>query len=130
LAAGSPGVFTVSTSGTGDGVVLHGDNSLVNAASPAKGGEQVVIYCTGLGVTNPSFATGAPATSTNQTVSPVTASIGGQAAVVVYSGLSVGFAGLYQSNVIVPAGLSGSQPLIVTEPGAASRAGVTVAVLP
>jgi uncharacterized protein (TIGR03437 family) len=130
LAAGAPGVFTVSTSGTGDGVILHGDNTLVNAASPAKGGEQIVIYCTGLGLTNPSFATGAAATSNNQTVSPVTVTIGGQAATVAYSGLSVGFAGLYQVNVIIPAGLSGSQPLIVAEPSAASRAGVTVAVTP
>jgi uncharacterized protein (TIGR03437 family) len=130
LAAGSPGVFTVNSAGTGDGVILHGDNSLVNSASPAKGGEQVVIYCTGLGPTNPPFVTGAPVSAKNQTVSPVTVSIGGQNAAVVYSGLSVGFAGLYQINVIVPAALSGSQPLIVTEPGVASRAGVTVAVTP
>ena len=130
LAAGSPGVFTVNSAGTGDGVVLHGDNSLVNAGNPAKGGEQIVMYCTGLGATNPSFATGAPATASNKTVNPVTVSIGGQAAAVVYSGLSVGFAGLYQINVIVPSALTGSQPLIVSELGVASRAGVTLAVAP
>jgi uncharacterized protein (TIGR03437 family) len=131
LAAASPGVFTVNSAGTGDGVILHANNTLVNAANPAKGGEQIVIYGTGLGATNPSFATGAPATASNQTVNAVTASIGGQSATVVYSGLTVGFAGLYQINVIVPAALSGSQPLLVMAGGSAtSRAGVTVAVTP
>jgi uncharacterized protein (TIGR03437 family) len=111
-------------------VILHADNSLVNAASPAKGGEQIVIYCTGLGPTNPSFATGAPATANNQTVNAVTVAIGGQSTTVAYSGLSVGFAGLYQINVIVPAGLTGSQSLVVTERGTVSRAGVSIAVAP
>jgi uncharacterized protein (TIGR03437 family) len=131
LAAASPGVFTVNSSGTGDGAIFHGDGSLVSATNPAKGGEQIVVYCTGLGPTNPTFATGAPATATNQTVNSVTVLIGGQNASVVYSGMTVGFAGLYQLNVIVPPALTGSQPLMVMAGSSAtSRAGVNVAVVP
>jgi len=131
LASGSPGVFTMNASGSGDGVILHGNGSLVSSASPAKGGEQVVVYCTGLGPTTPSFATGAAATGINQTANLPTVAIGGTNAMVIYSGLTVGFAGLYQINVIVPAGASGSQPIIVTAgAGSPSRSGVNVWATP
>jgi uncharacterized protein (TIGR03437 family) len=131
LAPASPGVFTLNSSGTGDGAIMHADNSPVSATSPAKGGEEVALYATGLGATTPMFATGIAVTGTNSTMNPVTATIGGKNASVVYSGLAVGFAGLYQVNVIVPAGLSGSQPVIVAAgAGNLSRAGVTLFVTP
>jgi len=95
------------------------------------GGEQVVMYCTGLGPTTPSFGTGTAASGINQNVNPIAVAIGGKNAIVVYSGLSVGFAGLHQINVVVPAGLSGSQPVVVTAgSGSASRAGVDLPVTP
>jgi uncharacterized protein (TIGR03437 family) len=131
LAAASPGIFTVTSSGAGDGVILHADNSLVSSAKPAKAGEQVVVFCTGLGPTSPSFNTGSAVTATNATVNPVSVTIGGKSASVAYRGLTVGFAGLYQINAIVPSGLSGSQPVVVTVgSGNSSRAGVTVSVTP
>lgn len=134
LARTAPAVFTVNASGSGDGVVLHGDNSPVNAANPAKAGEQVVIYATGLGPTEPPFATGAPATSTNQTVIPVGVEVGNNSASVVYTGLTVGLVGLYQINVIIPAGVPGSQPLSVTSGTGGntviSPSSVTIAVAP
>jgi uncharacterized protein (TIGR03437 family) len=130
VAAASPGIFTVNGSGAGDAVILHANNSLVSAANPAQAGEEVVIYCTGLGPTNPAFATGAAVTASNQTVNAAAVSIGGQKSNVVYSGLTVGLTGLYQLNVIVPAGLSGSQPVTVTMGSVASAAGVNVSVAP
>ncbi|SRR5579871_1331 len=130
LSAASPGIFTVNGAGSGDAVILHGNNSLVNAANPAKAGEQVVIYSTGLGPTTPAIATGAAATANATTVNPVTVTIGGQNATVVYSGLTAGFAGLYQVNVLVPAGLNGSQAVVMRVNGASSAAGVNVSVTP
>ena len=131
LASAAPGLFTINSTGTGDGTILHADNSLVGSASPAKGAEQIVIYCTGLGPTNPSFATGNAATGANTTASPVMVTIGGQNAAVVHSGLAVGFVGLYQVNAIVPGGLSGSQSVLITVgSGSVSRTGVTVSVTP
>jgi uncharacterized protein (TIGR03437 family) len=129
LVAASPGIFTVNSSGVGDGVILHADNTLVSAASPASGGEQVVIYCTGLGPTTPSFPTGAAVTASNVTMSPVTVTVGGKNATVAHSGLTVGFAGLYQVNVIIPPGLSGGQPVVMNAGGIVSPAGVTVSVM-
>src|ERR1019366_991861 len=107
---------------------LHANNSLVTPASPAQAGETVVVYCAGLGPTAPSFATGSAAVGANQTVNPVTASIGDQAASVVYSGMTTNFVGLYQVNVVVPPGLSGSQSIVIKVAGLASQAGVTLFV--
>jgi uncharacterized protein (TIGR03437 family) len=58
-----------------------------------------------------------------------TATIGGQPAVVLFSGLAPGFVGLYQVNVTVPANApSGSAvPLVLTINGVASNT-VTIAI--
>ncbi len=131
LAPASPGIFTLSATGVGDGAILHADNSLVSAASPAKAGEQVMIFCTGLGPTNPLVVTGSAAAGANTTVNPVIVAIGGSNATVVHSGLAAGYVGLYQVNVLVPSGMSGSQPVSIAVGSAtASRAGVTVSVTP
>ena len=114
IAPAAPGIFTVSASGKGDGVIVHADNTLVTASNPAKAGETIVIYASGLGATSPSFPTGTAANQINTTALQVTASIGGQPAAVVYSGLTQSLVGLYQVNAIVPAGLTGSQPITIT----------------
>ena len=42
-------------------LTTHADGSLVTAASPAAGGEILVAYAVGLGLTNPAAVTGQPA---------------------------------------------------------------------
>lgn len=116
----SPGIFTLNSSGTGDGAFLHANYQAVSATNPAQGGETILIYATGLGATTPAVATGAGAPTTvtvNTTVKP-TVTIGGQPAAVSFSGLAPGFVGLYQINVQVPTGLpAGSQQLVLTSGG-------------
>ncbi len=114
VAPASPAIFMVTGSGSGDGIVVHADNSLVSAAKPASAGEEVVIYCTGLGATNPSFGTGVVANQMNNAALPIKVSVGGKAATVAYSGMTQGSIGLYQINAIMPAGLTGSQPIVIT----------------
>jgi uncharacterized protein (TIGR03437 family) len=129
LAPASPGIFTVNGSGTGQGVIVHGDNTPVSAEAPASAGEEVVIYATGLGPTSPSFGTGAAANQVNATAMPVSVTIGGTNAAVVYSGLTQGLVGLYQVNAIVPSGLTGSQPVVITVGTTySSPAGVTMSI--
>jgi uncharacterized protein (TIGR03437 family) len=129
LAQASPGIFTVNGSGAGDGVILHADNTLVSAAKPATAGEEVVIYATGLGATSPSFATGTAANQVNTTTMPVSVMIGGQNAPVLSSGLTQGLVGLYQVNAIMPSGITGSQPVVITVGSTfSSRAGVTTSL--
>jgi uncharacterized protein (TIGR03437 family) len=49
VAAASPGLFTTTSSGTGQGAILNSDFSVNSAAKPAKAGTSVMIYVSGLG---------------------------------------------------------------------------------
>lgn len=110
LGTDSPGVFTVPPGGLGSGAILHADYSLVNAANPAKPGETVQIYLTGLGAVKPAINAGAVASSTastlNHTVDTIYVYIDGLQANVSYSGLAPGLGGLYQLNATIPSGVT------------------------
>ncbi len=79
-------------------------------ASPAKKGEAVSIYLTGLGAVTPAVSDGtagqsSPLSKANETVA---VTLENQNAAVSYAGLAPGFPGLYQINATIPAGLVGS----------------------
>jgi uncharacterized protein (TIGR03437 family) len=111
LAPTAPGMFAISQNGTGPGAILHADYSLVSAASPAIGGETVLVYLTGMGAVNTTIADGVGATAADNTVSQPVVLVGGLQGTVVYSGLAPGYPGLYQMNVILPAFQSGQGTL-------------------
>jgi len=124
--ATAPGLFTVNSSGTGAGVITHADYSLVGNTAPAADNEVVIAFVTGLGQTETPGTTGAAATA-SRAVAAVTATVGGRAAEVQWAGTSPGYAGLYQVNFVIPAGLAaGDHDVILTAGGRSSRAGVTV----
>jgi adhesin/invasin len=133
VAAGLPGIFTVNQQGTGQGAIMKSDGvTLAQPGTPASIGETVVIYCTGLGAVSPPVKEGLPAPSTpplSTTVNTVTVTIGGKAAQVAFSGLTPGYAGLYQVNAVVPTGIATGDtvPVVVTVAGQTSPA-VTIAV--
>ena len=103
----SPGIFTVPSGGIGNGAIQHADYSLVSTASPAKVGETVLIYLTGLGAVTPQVTAGTAAPASPLSQAPVpNVFIGGVQATVVFSGLTPGAAGLYQLNVTIPAGVT------------------------
>ena len=111
LAPTAPGMFSNSQNGTGAGAIRHADFSLVSAASPAVGGETVLIYLTGMGAVTTSVGDGVGATAADTTVSVPTVIVGGLQGTVIYSGLAPGFPGLYQMNVTLPAFQSGQGTL-------------------
>jgi uncharacterized protein (TIGR03437 family) len=98
----------LTSNGLGDGAILHSDFSVVNSSSPAKQGEVVQIYLTGLGDVNPPVADGAPAPSnplTGTTTSYevwIGGAFSGVQGTVQFQGLAPGFPGLYQINVQIP----------------------------
>jgi uncharacterized protein (TIGR03437 family) len=100
----SPGVFTSTQNGVGTGAALHADFSLVTAANPAKKGETILLYVTGLGDVSPAVADGTAGPSSPLSVASneIDVYIDGETATVSYAGLAPGFAGLYQLNVVVP----------------------------
>ena len=59
IAEAGPGIFALNGQGTGPGAILHAsDLSAVSDASPARPGEALAIYCTGLGRLRASVPTG------------------------------------------------------------------------
>jgi adhesin/invasin len=74
----------------------------------------LIVYLTGHGNVDFPPADGAPASTTQlaRVTVPVTGTIDGRNAEVLFAGLTPGFVGLAQVNLVVPAGTpSGAQPL-------------------
>lgn len=85
---------------------LNLDGSIVAPAGifpgshPAKPGDFVEIYMTGLGPTDPLIPAGKLFTSPAPIINPIRVTVGGQPAAVSFAGLVA--PGLYQVNVVVP----------------------------
>jgi uncharacterized protein (TIGR03437 family) len=106
LAQFSPGIYTATGSGSGQGAILiNGTTTLAAPGQPARRGTDYIdIFATGLGPVTNQPASGAPAPSgpLAQTAYAVTAAIGNVPAAVSFAGLAPGWVGLYQVNVLVP----------------------------
>ncbi|MBI1955457.1 MAG: S8 family serine peptidase [Acidobacteria bacterium] len=134
LAPAAPGIFAVDRNGQGLGVIAHNsDFRPVTADNPARPGEFLAVFATGLGAVfseRPAefpVETGIPAVtsplwiSEPQNIPSVT--IGGIPAPVKFSGMAPCFLGLYQVNIEVPKGVpKGEQTLLLTSNGLASNA--------
>jgi uncharacterized protein (TIGR03437 family) len=111
LASTSPGIISYADAVSPNrGIIVHGDYSLVTPQNPARPGETVVIYLTGLGELRPAVATGAA-----NPVSPLATAVdgriqvlfGGEAATSApFIGGAPLFAGLNQINVVIPSAVS------------------------
>lgn len=128
VVAAAPGLFYQGK----HALVQNFDYSLNSSSNPAKDGALIISYLTGAGAVSPVIADGAPAPSSppSEVTSTVTATIGSQPAQVKFAGLAPGFVGLWQVDVIVPAGLAqGDYPLVVSVGGESSNA-ANVSVTP
>jgi uncharacterized protein (TIGR03437 family) len=136
IAPYAPGIFALNQQGTGQGAVEIAPTSLVAATQasgsrPVMKGEYIAIFCTGLGPVSNQPPTGAAAPSSPLAVTTTlpTVTIGGVPALVTFSGLAPGFAGLYQVNAQVPSGTaSGSSIGVVIGIGGVQSNTVTIAV--
>jgi uncharacterized protein (TIGR03437 family) len=92
-------------------LAAHEDfRALVTEASPAREGEIVHLYATGLGAVSPPVATGAVTPNGIYTAqAPLNCTFGFQAATVLFAGLAPGTVGVNQIDVRVPGGISGRQ---------------------
>jgi uncharacterized protein (TIGR03437 family) len=131
VAGSAPGLFSASTTGTGNGAILNGDSSYNSATNPAEKGSVVQLFGTGEGQTNPAGVDGKVAVSVFPKPNlPVRVSIGGVDAKVEYFGAApFAVAGLLQVNARIPESVgSGPIPVVLTIGNASSQAGLTVAV--
>ncbi len=117
MAEFAPGVFI--NPNTGEPIIQrHPDGALITAANPAKPGDVLIIFMTGIGgVSNPP-ATGAAATASplaRARVTPVV-TVGGEGAQVFFAGLAPFFVGLGQVNIQLPESLlttGATMPLVI-----------------
>ena len=102
--------------------------TLNDPSNPAPTGSTIVAYLTGSGPVSPAAKDGTPTNVLTNATSAVTAKIGSADATVSFTGLTPGFIGLVQMNIVVPSGLTpGVYPLSVTIDGQTSNS-ATIAV--
>jgi uncharacterized protein (TIGR03437 family) len=120
VVASSPGSFAITNL----------DYSLNTPSNPAPSGGIVVLYGTGEGQTIPAGVDGGVNTSVYpQPVLPVSATVGGQPAKIIYAGAAPDFvAGVLQVDIQIPAGVSGTVPLELTVGTASTPSGLTVSI--
>ena len=132
-----PGILTDDVSGTGQAKAnnqdgsRNGDGTTPSGSSAAAPGSIISVYATGLGPVTPAVPQGTPAslTTLSTTTLPVTASIGGRSATVMYAGSAPGQIGVYQVNVLVPVATpSGAARLTLSVDGNPTQNGVTVQI--
>jgi uncharacterized protein (TIGR03437 family) len=113
------------------------DPAVVSTGHPAKPGDVVLLYATGLGPTSPAFAAGAildPSTTASlPTGAAFSITIGGTTLApsdVLYAGATPGsISGLYQINARIPASTpDGDIPISISTGGVASPSGTTIKV--
>lgn len=144
LAMFGPGIFTTSADGSGQAAALISGTGMLAgpaaaasqvsqgaASRPVRSGEFLEVFATGLGAVGhpPASGSAASANPISATTTTATATIGGTAANVFFSGLAPGFVGLYQLNVEVPAAApSGNAVPLVISIGGVSSQTTTIAV--
>jgi uncharacterized protein (TIGR03437 family) len=120
-ATAAPGVFV---SGANRAIAQNFPSYITNSpTAPAPAGSVVIVYLTGGGPVQGGSVLQTGHAAPNQSF-PVTgttsATIGGVAATVDYIGLTPGFIGLYQANLVVPKIAAGDHNLVITIGGTAS----------
>jgi len=120
LNATAPAFLTVGGLGTGNALVLSAAGKILTSTAPANPGDNVYLYAVGLGPTTPATPTGI-ATATNPTAVLPTLTVGGKPATVAAAVEVAQYAGLYQVNFQVPAGVQGNAPVILTVGGVSTK---------
>jgi uncharacterized protein (TIGR03437 family) len=156
VATFSPGIFTVSQNGVGMGEVFNAVPITVNGkltlaiaqppgsvpgltAIPAKAGDHLLAYVTGLGPVQPTVADGAapcplsgcpPGVVLSKTTTLPQVMVGGVQAKIEFSGLAPQYVGVYQVNFRMPEGVTpgNAVPLQISIGGVTSTNQVAIAV--
>ena len=133
----APALFTFdgksAIATTPDGSKIVGDPAVYPGAVPAKPGDTVTLYATGMGQTDPAYTPGDIALGGALINAPFSISVGGVSlalADVLYLGVAPqNICGLQQVNIKLPASLAdGNAALVLNVGGTASPSGVTIPI--
>jgi uncharacterized protein (TIGR03437 family) len=122
MAASAPALFTSDASGKGQAAAINQDNTVNSATSPAPAGSVVALYATGGGALTTD--------SLPRVAFPVSATVGGLDAPVLYAGVAPGQPeGMIQINVQIPMALPpGKAEVVVNIGGIVSPSNVSLTV--
>ncbi len=107
--------------------VLNPDGSLNSATNPSTQGAILTFFATGEGLTTGANVAGQAASSPYpQPMLPVTLTIGGATASLLYAGEAPGLIGLLQVNAVIPAGLPAGSASAILSIGPTQAPGIEV----
>jgi len=132
LTAAAPDLFLLDPQTV---IASNADGAIVTSSAPAHDGDVVVLYAEGLGPTAPAVAPGEIPTEAARIVNEndmqvLLDGVPAPEGSVLYAGVALGFAGLYQINLRLPPGTSANPEIRVTLEGQTSPAGVHLPVQP
>ena len=111
-------------------VYRHSNGQLVTGSNPIHPGDHILIFATGLGVTEPAAQAGMPAPSDPlpRVLIEPQVTLGGVPLAIAYAGLAPGQVGIYQINAQVPGGVPEGLdiPLVITQGGGSTTLEVRV----
>jgi uncharacterized protein (TIGR03437 family) len=104
-----------------------GNPAVVPGTVAAKPGDILTLWCTGLGPTQPAATAGKVVTTSAQTASPATVTVGNTGVNVMGAATTANAIGLYQINIQLPQSIgSGDQPVVATVAGFQSPTAVNI----
>jgi uncharacterized protein (TIGR03437 family) len=123
LAPAAPGLFAMVLNGVTYAIATLVDGSLLTPTSPAKPGDIVVLYATGLGATTPPAVYGqlpefaAPLVE-GANMQVLLDGVAVEPGAIGYAGVAPGYAGLYQINLTLPKSTAASPEIRLRLDGA------------
>jgi len=131
----APGIYSLNSSGSGQGAILNENFSVNSPANPESAGHYIQIYGTGEGQTSPQGVDGLISSVQRLPTPnlPVTVTIGGldvPLSDIAYAGEApLNVAGVIQVNAKIPVGVGpGAVPVVISVGGVPSQANLTVSV--
>ena len=107
VSSARPGLFFIpSAAGPDRAIVQNQDGSLNSPSNPARAGEVIVIYVSGIGAVNPPVASGNAAPAAEpfaRSTLNATVTIGGVEGQILFLGMTPNFVGLAQGNILLDA---------------------------
>ncbi|MCB1020118.1 MAG: hypothetical protein KDC27_09320, partial [Acidobacteria bacterium] len=104
VAASRPGVFALATQPE-RAIVQFPNGALSGPAVPVRAGDTVTVYLSGIGAVSPAVGTNTQPPAMEpfaRATANVDATVGGEGAAVTFLGLTPGFIGLAQANLVIP----------------------------
>ena len=132
VAATAPAIFTSAQNGSGQGLFIHyPSNSYNSVDNPTPPGSAITLFATGEGMWDDSVQDGAISIGVHDFITkPVSLTIGGKSARILYAGAAPYQAARLQINAFIPEGIASGPQSVILKIGDADNAqqGVIISI--